>query len=210
MPAADSASSSVATGQHSSSVPWQPSWLPPENVPAYQGLQQLCSHRYFGIRGNADCVAHLVPFAQPIHRSRPSGLHAFRYPLAPIDGVRPLHRAGSSADQLRERHARRLHRGGNGSCPEHPADDLCHAFGIAFAIQVCHIDNFVKDLTMTPHHEYWEFAIAAAVSAMGFSTIFSIPRRLLPVVAVGGIIAVCFRNFVNLGPSNATSVSTWA
>ena len=76
------------------------------------------------------------------------------------------------------------------------------AFGIAFAIQVCHIDNFVKDLTMTPHHEYWEFAIAAAVSAMGFSTIFSIPRRLLPVVAVGGIIAVCFRNFVNLGPSN--------
>ena len=76
------------------------------------------------------------------------------------------------------------------------------AFGIAFAIQICHIDNFVKDLTMTPHHEYWEFAIAAAVSAMGFSTIFSIPRRLLPVVAVGGIIAVCFRNFVNLGPSN--------
>ena len=79
---------------------------------------------------------------------------------------------------------------------------LAMAFGIAFAIQVCHIDNFVKDLTMTPHHEYWEFAIAAAVSAMGFSTIFSIPRRLLPVVAVGGIIAVCFRNFVNLGPSN--------
>ena len=79
---------------------------------------------------------------------------------------------------------------------------LAMAFGIAFAIQVCGIDNFVKDLTMTPHHEYWEFAIAAAVSAMGFSTIFNIPRRLLPVVAVGGIIAVCFRNFVNLGPSN--------
>ena len=79
---------------------------------------------------------------------------------------------------------------------------LAMAFGIAFAIQVCHIDNFVTDLTMTPHHAYWEYAIAAAVSAMGFSTIFSIPRRLLPAVAVGGIIAVCFRNFVNLGPSN--------
>lgn len=79
---------------------------------------------------------------------------------------------------------------------------LAMAFGIAFAIQVCHIDNFVTDLTMTPHHAYWEYAIAAAVSAMGFSTIFSIPRRLLPVVAVGGIIAVCFRNIVNLGPSN--------
>ena len=86
--------------------------------------------------------------------------------------------------------------------PEHPADDLRDGVRYSFAIQVCHIDNFVKDLTMTPHHEYWEFAIAAAVSAMGFSTIFSIPRRLLPVVAVGGIIAVCFRNFVNLGPSN--------
>ena len=79
---------------------------------------------------------------------------------------------------------------------------LSMAFGIAFAIKVCGIDNFAKDLTMTPHHEYWEYAIAAAVSAMGFSTIFNIQRRLLPVVAVGGIIAVCVRNFVNLGPSN--------
>lgn len=79
---------------------------------------------------------------------------------------------------------------------------LAMAFGISFAIKVCGIDNFVKDLTMTPHHEYWEYAVAAAVSAMGFSTIFDIPRRLLPVVAAGGIIAVCFRNFVNLGPSN--------
>lgn len=76
------------------------------------------------------------------------------------------------------------------------------SFGIAFAIQICGIDNFVTDLTMTPHHTYVEYAIAAAISAMGFSTIFSIPRRLLPAVAVGGIIAVCFRNFVNLGPSN--------
>ena len=79
---------------------------------------------------------------------------------------------------------------------------LAMAFGIAFAIKVCGIDNFAKTLTMTPHHEYWEYAIAAAVSAMGFSTIFNIPRRLLPVVAVGGISAVCVRSFVNLGPSN--------
>lgn len=79
---------------------------------------------------------------------------------------------------------------------------LAMAFGIAFAIKVCGIDNFAKTLTMTPHHDYWEYAVAAAVSAMGFSTIFDIPRRLLPVVAAGGIIAVCTRNFVNLGPSN--------
>lgn len=79
---------------------------------------------------------------------------------------------------------------------------LAMAFGIAFAIKVCGIDNFVKDLTMTPHHNYLEFAVAAAISAMGFSTIFNIPRRLLPWVAAGGIIAVCTRNIVNLGPSS--------
>ena len=76
------------------------------------------------------------------------------------------------------------------------------SFGIAVAIKVCGIDNFVKDLSMTPHNSYLAYAIAAAVSAMGFSMIFNIPRRLLPVVAVGGIIAVCTRNFCNLGPSN--------
>lgn len=76
------------------------------------------------------------------------------------------------------------------------------AFGIAFAIHICGIDNFVRDLSMTPHHTYIEFAIAAAISAMGFSTIFNTPRNLLPVVALGGIIAVCTRNFVNLGASS--------
>ena len=75
------------------------------------------------------------------------------------------------------------------------------SFGIVIAIEVCGIDNFVKNLSMTPHHSYWEFAIAAAISAIGFSMIFNIPRRLLWAVAVGGIIAVCTRNFVNLGPS---------
>ena len=79
---------------------------------------------------------------------------------------------------------------------------LAMAFGISFAIEVVGIDNFVNDLSMTPHHEYWEFSIAAAISAMGFSMIFNTPRRLLGVVAVGGVIAVCTRNFVSLGASN--------
>ena len=76
------------------------------------------------------------------------------------------------------------------------------SFGIALAIKVCGIDNFVKDLSMTPHNSYLSYAVAAAISAMGFSTIFNIPYRLLPVVAIGGIIAVCSRNYANLGPSN--------
>ncbi len=76
------------------------------------------------------------------------------------------------------------------------------SFGIAVAIKLCVIDNFVKNLSMVPHNNYLSYAAAAAISAMGFSMIFNIPKRLLPVVAVGGIIAVCTRNFVNLGPSN--------
>ncbi len=79
---------------------------------------------------------------------------------------------------------------------------LAMSFGIAVAIKMCVIDNFVKDLSMVPHNSYFAYALAAAISAMGFSMIFNIPKRLLPVVAVGGIIAVCTRNFVNLGPSN--------
>ena len=75
------------------------------------------------------------------------------------------------------------------------------AFGIAFAVKLCAIDNFFPTISMVPHHEYWEYALAAAISAMGFSMIFNIQHRLLWVVAIGGILAVCTRNFVNLGPS---------
>lgn len=83
------------------------------------------------------------------------------------------------------------------------------SFGIAIAIKVCGIDNFVKDLSMTPHHSYLVYAASAAISAMGFSMIFNIPRRLLWVVATGGVIAVCTRNFVNLGPSNGNTGLDW-
>ena len=76
------------------------------------------------------------------------------------------------------------------------------SFGIVFAIQICGIDNFVKDLSMTPHNNFINYAIAAAVSAMGFATIYNTPKRIMPVLAITGIIAVCTRNFVNLGPSN--------
>ena len=75
------------------------------------------------------------------------------------------------------------------------------AFGIAFAVKLCNIADFFPTISMIPHHAYWEYAIAAAISAMGFSMIFNIQRRLLWVVAIGGIIAVCTRNFVNLGAS---------
>ena len=76
------------------------------------------------------------------------------------------------------------------------------AFGIAFAMRLLvmsdvTIDQKFSELSMVPHDGYWVYAIAAAIAAMGFATIFNIQRRLLWVVAIGGIIAVCTRNFVN-------------
>ena len=83
------------------------------------------------------------------------------------------------------------------------------AFGIVLAIRLCvmedvNIDKKFSELSMIPHDPYYVYAIAAAISAIGFSMIFNIKRRLLWVVAIGGMIAVCTRNFVNfelgLGP----------
>ena len=76
------------------------------------------------------------------------------------------------------------------------------AFGIVLAIRLCvmedvTIDKKFSELSMIPHDPYYVYAIAAAIAAMGFSMIFNIQRRLLWVVAIGGIIAVCTRNFVN-------------
>ena len=48
------------------------------------------------------------------------------------------------------------------------------AFGIAFAVKLCRIENFFPTISMVPHHQYWEYAIAAAISAMGFSMIFNL------------------------------------
>ena len=70
------------------------------------------------------------------------------------------------------------------------------SFGIVFAIKLCVVKDFT-DISMVPHSGYLVYAVAAAVAAMGFSMIFNIPRRLLWVVALGGIISVCTRNFVN-------------
>lgn len=75
-------------------------------------------------------------------------------------------------------------------------------FGIAFALRVLvmndvAIDHKFSELSMVPHDPYYVYALAAAISAVGFSMIFNIQRRLLWVVAVGGILAVCTRNFVN-------------
>ncbi|MFI3285748.1 MAG: threonine/serine exporter family protein [Rikenellaceae bacterium] len=59
------------------------------------------------------------------------------------------------------------------------------------------IDQKFSELSMVPHDGYLAYAVAAAIAAVGFSMIFNVPRRALWAIALGGIIAVCTRNFVN-------------
>ena len=88
---------------------------------------------------------------------------------------------------------------------------IAMAFGILFALKFClWAFNFQPDImgiSMVPHHNYWEYAVAAAISGMGFSMIFNIPKRLLWVAAVGAAIAVCTRNLVSLQPDELCQFS---
>ena len=79
---------------------------------------------------------------------------------------------------------------------------IAMSFGIMLAIKCGSFDGFAKDLSTIPHHPFYVYAIAAAISAMGFATIYNIPYRLMPWIAIGGIICVCTRNFVFLEPSS--------
>ena len=66
-------------------------------------------------------------------------------------------------------------------------------FGIAAAIRLGGVTDFTS-ISLTPDNIYFSQAVAAAISSVGFSIIFNVPKRLLPVVAVGGIITVLVRN----------------
>ncbi|MFR9503600.1 MAG: threonine/serine exporter family protein [Rikenellaceae bacterium] len=75
-------------------------------------------------------------------------------------------------------------------------------FGITMAIALSglndiSIDQKFSELSMVPHDGYLIYAIAAAIAAVGFSMIFNVPRHVLWVIALGGVIAVCTRNFFN-------------
>ena len=76
------------------------------------------------------------------------------------------------------------------------------SFGIMLAIKCGSFDGFAKNLPTIPHHPFYVYAIAAAISAMGFATIYNIPYRLMPWIALGGVICVCTRNFIFLDPSS--------
>lgn len=66
-------------------------------------------------------------------------------------------------------------------------------FGIITAIRLGGVTDFTS-VSLTPDTIYASQVLAAAISSVGFSVIFNVPKRLLPVVAVGGIITVLVRN----------------
>ncbi len=75
-------------------------------------------------------------------------------------------------------------------------------FGITMALGLSGLNDVsinqkFSELSMIPHDGYLIHAIAAAIAAVGFSMIFNVPRRALWAIALGGMISVCTRNFVN-------------
>lgn len=70
------------------------------------------------------------------------------------------------------------------------------SFGIVLAIKLCGVQDFTA-LSLEPRGSYLTYAIAAAVASVGFSTIFNTPRRLLWVIALGGALSVCVRNYLS-------------
>ncbi len=70
-------------------------------------------------------------------------------------------------------------------------------FGIVIAIRLGNIADFTA-VSMQPDNVYLSQVIAAGISAMCFSVIFNLPKHLLPVVGIGGIIAVMTRNIMVL------------
>lgn len=87
--------------------------------------------------------------------------------------------------------------------------------GITLAIGILGFNDITigktfGELSIVAHDSYFVFAIAGAIAAMGFSMIFNIPRRLLWVVAIGGALSVCTRNFLNLELGSGPIIGSFA
>ena len=70
-------------------------------------------------------------------------------------------------------------------------------FGIVIAIRLGNVADFTS-ISLQPDEIYFSQAVAAAIASIGFSMIFNVPRRLLPILALGGILAVGLRNIAVL------------
>jgi len=70
-------------------------------------------------------------------------------------------------------------------------------FGIIIAIHLGKVGDFTS-LSVAPDSRYLVEAIAAAIGSLGFSIIFNIPKRLLLISAIGGMISIFVRNLIVL------------
>lgn len=71
-------------------------------------------------------------------------------------------------------------------------------FGIVGAISVCEVPQYAS-YSIVPSGLDGSQIAAAAIATIGFSVIFNVRPQLLPVVAIGGIIAVSTRNVFSIG-----------
>jgi uncharacterized membrane protein YjjP (DUF1212 family) len=70
-------------------------------------------------------------------------------------------------------------------------------FGIIIAIHLGKVDDFTS-LSVGPDSRYLVEAIASAIAAAGFSIIFNVPKRLVLISAIGGVLSILVRNLIVL------------
>ncbi|MBQ1336633.1 MAG: threonine/serine exporter family protein [Selenomonadaceae bacterium] len=68
-------------------------------------------------------------------------------------------------------------------------------FGISIALWVGNVTDFTR-VPIQPEDIYLSQTLAAALAGAGYAAIFNLPGRLLPVVALGAVIAVDVRNLM--------------
>ena len=68
-------------------------------------------------------------------------------------------------------------------------------FGISIALWMGNVTDFTR-VPIQPDDIYFSQPLAAAFAGVGYATIFNVPRRLLPVIALGAVVAVDVRNIM--------------
>ena len=71
----------------------------------------------------------------------------------------------------------------------------CMTFGIVLALWIGNVHDFTT-LPILPDSLYASQALAALIGSVGYSVIFNVPKRLLWVTGVGGIIVVDLKNLL--------------
>lgn len=68
-------------------------------------------------------------------------------------------------------------------------------FGLTLALAFFNVQDFTK-ISITPESLYLSQAVGAAIAGAGYAAIFRVPKRLIPLIALGGILAVDIRNII--------------